>query len=91
MLQAQNERRAGQDLRSRDGHRVLVRGGNGVRVAHTAEDRSRPHTHDAGVGAVAANRLLPHARPRLHERPLPITMGPAEAVHCALCYRRTNR
>lgn len=89
--QEENETRIGADIRGRDGHRVLVRGRDGVRVADAAQHRRGPPAHDAGVGRVAVRRVLRHARPGIVERPVHAAAGPAPAVPRRAGVRRVSR
>lgn len=82
---------AGARLGRGDGHRVLVRRRDGLRLAYSAEDRRRPPAHDIGLGAQSARWLLrdPHTRQR--QRSLPAQAGQAQALHSSPRHWRVYR
>jgi len=60
-FQKKDERRTRPHFGRRDGNRIFVRGGNGVRVTDSFEHRSRPSAHDSGMGRVALYWVFRHA------------------------------
>lgn len=79
-FQEKNQRRTRTHIGRRDGNRILVRCGNGVRVADAFEHRSRPSAHDTGMGRVALHRVLRHSHTGIIERQVQPSVGPAQAV-----------
>lgn len=79
--QAQDAHGDGEDLGGGDGHRVLLRGGDGLRVADAAQDRRPPHRDDPHLVPESLRRVLPHPGAGLPLRQLQVSAGATPALH----------
>ena len=89
--QAQEPPGDGPHLRSGDGHRILLRRRDGLRVPDSAQDWRGAPPHDPHLVPEPRHRVLPHPGARVHERQLQHEHGAAQTLHPTAVCRAADR